>query len=400
MKQPRLFLIGLLATGLLTFTGCGGGGGGGNGGDGGNGVDPTPVTNTTFNLVNLTGLAGGSFSAGIAINNGGLAVGFSDDGINTKAAKWTVTDAAPAATLLSPLDGNTYSAAYGVNAAGVSVGESGAVIATVPDANTVAVFWTATAAQALPATGLFADGASAAYAISDDGKVIGEAVNDAAGNTAAIVWPTTATAPIILGNLPGGTFASAYFIGADGRIIGEARNSAGQVQAVVWAPAAGGAFTAGQAPTPLAELTGQLASVALGVEANGRIVGEAELPGNVVHGVIWNADGTIAADLGANTSLQAINAGDRLVGYSTPDASGNRAAIWNGANLADTKTINAAGSQAFGINASSQIIGSNGVQAFAAIPQYLNFLTHNAKRLPLRRGSHFALRLWLLLSGG
>ena len=370
MKQPRLLLISLLASGILTVAGCGGGGGkDSDDNGGGNGVLPTPVTNTTFNLVSLGGLAGGSFSSGIAINDGGLAVGFADDGINTKATKWTVTDAAPVATVLSPLTGNSYSAAYGVNAAGITVGESGTIVATVPDATVVAVFWTATAAQPLPATGLFPGGTSAAYAISAAGKVVGEAVNDAAGNTAAIFWPTTATDPVILGNLAGGTFASAYFIGADGRIVGEARNSAGQLQAVVWTPAAGGVFAAGQAPTPLTALAGQLASVAFGVEANGRIVGEAELPGGVVHGVIWNADGSIATDLGANTSLQAINGVDRLIGYSTPDATGTRAAIWNGANLADTKTVAPAGSQAFGVNASSQIIGTNGVQAFVAIPQ-------------------------------
>lgn len=380
MKQSRLLLTGLLATGILTLAGCGGnGGGGGNNDGGGVVVDPTPVTNTAFNLVNLTGL-GGSFSAGIAINNGGTAVGFSDDGISTKGARWTVTDAAPVATPLAPLaGGNTYSAAYGVNASGVAVGESGTTTTTIDpltnaivttiDGNTVAVVWPAAAAQLLPNAGLFAGGASAAYAISDDGKIVGEAVNDAAGNTAAIFWPSTVTTPVILGNLPGGTFASAFFIGADGRIVGEARNSAGQVQAVVWTPGAGGVFAPGQAPTPLAGLAGQLASVAFGVEANGRIVGEAELPGGVVHGVIWNADGSVAADLGANTSLQAISSADRLVGYATPDATGTRAAIWNGASLVDTKNVASAGSQAFGVNASSQIIGTNGLQAFVAIPQ-------------------------------
>ena len=84
MKQPRLLLIGLLATGLFTLAGCGGGGGDRDSDDGGVIVDPTPVTNTTFNLVNLTGLLGGSFSTGIAINDSGLAVGISDDGVNTK----------------------------------------------------------------------------------------------------------------------------------------------------------------------------------------------------------------------------------------------------------------------------------------------------------------------------
>jgi uncharacterized membrane protein len=378
MKQLRLLLIGLMVTAAISLSACGGGGGGGGGdagsgagggtgggGTGGGGTVQTPVTNTIFNTVELTGL-GGSFSAGIAINAGGLAVGFSDDGESVKGASWTVTDANPAATVLSPLTDNNYSAAYGVNGSGIAVGESGATVDTVADANTVAVFWSSGDAQPLPTTGLVDGGASAAFAINDDGEIVGEAVNDAAGNTAAVYWASAAADPVVLGNLPGGNFSSAYFIGADGRIVGEADNGAGQTQAVVWVPAVGVGF---QAPVPLAAVTNQVASAAFGVDLNGRIAGEAELAGGEVHGIIWNANGTVAADLGANTSAQAISNVDRIVGYNAALTSNDRAAVWNGANTADTKSVAVAFSQAYGVNDSTQIVGFGGSQAFAAIPQ-------------------------------
>ncbi|HEX9833400.1 MAG TPA: hypothetical protein VGA66_10010, partial [Mycobacterium sp.] len=272
----------------------------------------------------------------------------------------------PTATELSPLDGSNYSAAYGVNGAGIAVGESGDTVDTVADANTVAVFWSAGAAEALPTDGLLPGGASAAFAVNDDGEIVGEAVNDDAGNTAAVYWAGSATTPVILGNLPGGNFSSAYFIGADGRIVGESQNGDGQIQAVVWVPAVGVGF---QAPVPLAAVANQIASAAFGVDLNGRIVGEAELADGIVHGIIWNANGAVATTLGANTSAQAINNADRIVGYNAALTGSDFAAIWNGANTADTKSIAAAFSHAYGLNDSSQIVGLAGSQAFAALPQ-------------------------------
>jgi uncharacterized membrane protein len=365
-----------MVTAAISLSACGGGGGGGGGGDGGGGTTPsgggggggtvqTPVTNTNFNMVALAGF-GGSFSAGIAINADGLAVGFADDGTSVKGASWTVTDATPTPTELSPLDGNSYSAAYGVNGAGVAVGESGNTVNAVPDANTVAVVWSTDVAVALPTTGLLAGGASAAFSINDDGEIVGEAVNDAEGNTVALYWASSAVDPLMLGNLPGGSFSSAYFIGADGRIVGEAENGSGQAQAVVWLPAVGVGY---QAPVPLTAVTNQIASAAFGADLNGRIVGEAELASGAVHGIIWNANGSVAADLGADTSAQAISNADRIVGYNAALTGNDRAVVWNGADIADTRSLAAVFSHAYGVNDSTQIVGFSGGQAFAAIPQ-------------------------------
>lgn len=340
--------------GMLTLAGCGGGGGGG-------GSEPT-VAATTFNMVELAGF-GGDFSAGVAINDDGLAVGFSDNGTSIRGAKWTITDASPLATVLPPLDGNSYSAAYGVNAAGVSVGESGVNT----DTNTVAVYWADITpfALRLDTSGINAAGPSAAFSINSDGEIVGEAVN-AAGNTVAIYWESITAAPLILDNLTGGDFSSAYFIGADGRIVGEAEGAISNTQAVVWLPVLPAGY---DVPKALDLVDNQSSSVALGVDNVGRIVGEAELATGVIQGVVWNANGSVAKNLGANTSLQAINDSSRMVGYNQALTGSDISSIWSLANILDTKSLAGTFSQAYGINAGNQVVGVSGTQAFAALPQ-------------------------------
>lgn len=370
MKNLRTLLVGMLVTGTLTIAGCGGGGGGSSSGGGGGGGTQPPAGSITFNMVELAGF-GGDFSAGVAINDAGLAVGFAHDGISgsVKGAKWTVTDAAPLATELSPLTGNLYSAAYGVNSTGIAVGESGDTVAAVPDANTVAVYWPSgtVVPTELSTTGLFVGGASAAFAVNDTGEIVGEAVADADGNTVAVYWADIGAAPLSLGNLNGGSFSSAYFIGADGRIVGEAQNGpSGQAQAVVWLPAVGVGY---QAPVALSAVANQSSSVAFGVDLNGRIVGEAELTSGVVQGVIWSANGSVASSLGANTSIQAINDVNRVVGYTAALSGNDRAAFWNTANFADFQNLSTLFSHAYGLNDSNQIVGFAGNRAVAAVPQ-------------------------------
>jgi hypothetical protein len=312
-------------------------------------------------MVALAGF-GGDFSAGVAINDDGLAVGFSDNGSSIKGARWTVTDASPVATALEPLSGNNYSAAYGVNADGIAVGESGVNT----DTNTVAVFWPAGSSTPteLSTTGLFASGPSAAFSINADGEIVGEAVN-ADGDTVAIYWESLTAAPLILDNLTGGDFSSAYFIGADGGIVGEAEGDNSNTTAVVWVPSADG-YAGPKALDPIAN---QNSSVALGVDNFGRIVGEAELDSGVVQGVVWNANGSVAKNLGANTSLQAINDSSRMVGYNLALTGSDISSIWSVANILDNKNLAVAFSQAYGINAGNQVVGVSGTQAFAALPQ-------------------------------
>lgn len=356
MKKFGFILAGLMTAGVLTLAGCGGGGGGG-------ASEPT-VTATTFNMVELARF-GDNFSAGVAINDGGLAVGFSDNGISMKGTKWTVTDVPSVATTLEPLAGNNYSAAYGVNADGIAVGESGVNT----DINTVAVYWLtgSTTPTELSTTGLFAAGPSAAFSINTDGEIVGEAVSDDEGNTVAVYWASPTAHPLMLDNLTGGDFSSAYFIGDDGRIVGEAEGSNSNTQAVVWTPRS---LVAGyDDPVALAQVDNQRSSIALGADSLGRIVGEVELASGVIQGVVWNANGSVAKALGANTSLQAINDSNRMVGYSAALSGSDISSIWSIANILDTKSLAVAFSQAYGVNASNQVVGISGTQAFAALPQ-------------------------------
>jgi hypothetical protein len=354
MKKIRFLLAGLMAAGVLTLAGCGGGGGGGGG-------EPT-VTATMFNMIELAGF-GGNFSASVAINDDGMAVGFSDTGTSMKGSRWTVTDVPSVVTTLEPLNGNSYSAAYGVNAEGIAVGESGANT----DANTVAVYWPvgSSTPAALSTTGLFAGGASAAFSINAAGKIVGEAVDDDEGNTVAVYWASPTAVPIRLDNLDDGDFSSAYFISADGRIVGEADGSNSNTQAVVWMPTLSGY----NEPRTLDPVVNQSSSVALGVDSLGRIVGEVELTNGEIQGVVWNADRTLAKNLGANTSVQAINDSSRMVGYNLALSGNDISSIWSVANILDMKSLAPKFSQAYGINAGNQVVGISGTQAFAALPQ-------------------------------
>ena len=85
--------------------------------------------------------------------------------------------------------------------------------------------------------------------------------------------------------------------------------------------------------------------------------------------MVWNADGSIAVALGADTSAQAINGVDRIVGFTGAFTGADRAAIWNGANVADTRNLSDVFSQAYGINDSSHVVGVAGTGAFVAVPQ-------------------------------
>lgn len=365
MKQLRLLIMGLMATLALSLAACGGGGGGG-GGAPGPGDDPTPVTNTVFEVFQLANLDGGSFSAGIAINIDGVAVGYADDGSTVKGVMWDVNDPATA-VMLEALGGDDglYSASYGINSTGVTVGESET------ESGIAAVYWSAgaTLPTALTLTGLPA-GNSAAYAINGSGEIVGEAA-DAAGLSVAVYWQDSNSAPLMLGHLSGAedAFSSAYYISDAGLIVGESLNADGEPQAVVWAPGEGGVYVAGQAPQALAPILNQAASVAFGIDLDGRIVGEAELESGVVHGVMWNVDGSLNETLTAATSAQFINNNDRIVGYTDALSGTDSATVWNALDTSDRQSLTeVAFSQAYGANDMDQIVGIALNQAVVALP--------------------------------
>jgi uncharacterized membrane protein len=384
MRRFRTIILASLAATALALSGCGSGGGSssssggtGGGGGGGGGTAGGAVSSALFEEAAMPGF-GGSFTAGVAINDSAVpeVVGFSEnDTAVVKAASWTIVGGVPSvAAELAPLAGNTYSAAYGINNGGIAVGESGATadVGGLPtaDANTVAVYWPRGAVDPAPLStaGLFAGRASAAYAINTAGQVVGEAAANADGDTVAVFWPGVGSSPVVLAGLPtsGSASSSAYSIAADGTIVGESRNAAGRMQAVAWLPTGPGAYGG---PVPLAPLVNQRASVALGVDDAGHIVGEAELEDGTLRGMVWNDDGSVLADLGAATSAAAINADGWISGTAAASTGNDQAIVWNLADPADNQVISPAFSQAYDINDAGIVVGVSGTGASISVPR-------------------------------
>lgn len=375
-KVLGIFLTGLLA---LTLSACGGGGGGGGGGTSadrdGDGIpntsDAAPdnaATFATFSSAPLARLPGGAYGVATAVNDAPapLVVGSSDDGTGIlKAVTWTVNAAGqPAAPItLNPLAGNGYSAAYGVNDGGIVVGESKKGLEFVP------VFWGA--GSTTPTELSLTMGATtfvfgSAYGIDNGGSIVGE-IKRADGTLMAALWSSSGAAPVELATL-GGPSASAYFIGEGGWIVGESTTAAGQVHATLWTLNAAGIPSA---PVDLGVLPGHVRSIALGVDGEGRIVGESEQADGTTNAVIWqqNALGTyLATDLGVNAGAAAINDADRIAGHIALESSvwDTRSAVPGNFN----KLFSTAGlSQGYGQNQGGIVVGLQGDQGFAAVPQ-------------------------------
>jgi uncharacterized membrane protein len=205
---------------------------------------------------------------------------------------------------------------------------------------------------------------SAAYDINNNGAVVGEG-EDALGNLMAVVWPSSTADPLKLDDLSTNLGSSAYFISDAGVIVGESRDGtvAGNLQAVAWVPVNG----VYGAPLPLTAMTGQVSSIALGVDLAGNIVGEAELADGI-HGVVWSLAGAVVADLGVNTSAQAISHGsgsDRIVGYVNALNGADQATVWNRLDLTDKQEFDPF-SQAYSVNDSFTIVGVMDNKAVAA----------------------------------
>lgn len=308
--------------------------------------------------IGLTGL-GGLFSAAVGINGANVGVGLSEDGAGViKAVKWTVSGTgASGPSQLDPLAGNEYSAAYAVGDDGLVVGESA------KGSGFVAVAWPdgATTPTELELGALAAP--SAAYGTAD-GRIVGEA--SSGGHTVAVLWPSASAAPLRLATL-GGDTASAYAVSGAGLIVGESVDADGASRGALWKLDATGAPGA---PVPLAPLAGHLATTATGIDESGTvIVGESEASTGEVHAVLWKLDaaGTPGAptDLGAG-SASAVNGVHRIAGHR------DGASMWDDRNPALLESVVAGElgvSQAYGLNDSGFVVGMADHRGFVAVPR-------------------------------
>ncbi|SNB44964.1 hypothetical protein [Geobacter sp. DSM 9736] len=386
MEKLKRILTGLLIAAMFALPGCGGGGGGGGPSDlDGDGVpnaqDAFPNDAAKFSAFatkQLSPLSGGIFSAAIGINSAMKVIGMSDNGSQqiqgvlwSVAADGTQTDQ----VRLKPLGSNSYSAAYGINDSGIIVGESS------KGSDTVAVWWPSGATASSEPTELLllsATGPSAAYSINNRGVKVGEAL-DSNGRMVAVVWRSGDTAPVPLGGLASDATSAAFAVNESMKAVGESEVSAGgAVHAVIWSMDANGVLTDG--PTDLGTLSGHLNSTALGVATlpNGKtvIVGESESATGEVHAVMWQEGllfGYNIVDLGpagARGSAAAISSLGLIAGFT--DTTGSLATVWHAMHSTPVTTnpvfSDSSLGQALGINNAGYLVGISADRAFVAVP--------------------------------
>ena len=389
MKKYWLLLASLAVVLTLTLAGCGGGGGGGGNSDrDGDGIpndqDSFPDDTTkfaAFTNVSLPGLQGMTFSSAMAINDAGLIVGTSNDVQgDIHGVFWTSSTATSPTRLEFPAHpGGEFGAAFGVNTTGDVVGETNNAVG-----GRDAIFWlgttgTPSAASPLPLPPIAGAQYTAAYDINDSKRIVGESqsasVNKAVTWTLTVAGTTvTPSQPMVLGEPVGATGSSAYAIGDNNRIVGEHTLASGAVNGILWTLSADGTTVASMIPLP--PLTGDTESVAYGINADGRIVGESTSAAGVTRSVTWTVSGTTATPVALGTTAEgnalAINNSGRMAGWTAPTAGGEaNASVWDDLNLTKFDSVVAAAgfSQGFGINNGGSIVGMTGNVAFVAVPQ-------------------------------
>jgi hypothetical protein len=380
----------MVAAFALALAGCGGAGGGpvspgagepvnpggGPGGDPGGGTTVAdrdadgipdiedrfpddPARFDAFTAVLLDGLSG-LFSAAVAVNGDGAVVGVSEDGSGAvKGTRWHVGEGgaggAPAA--LQPIAGNSHSAAYGISEDGVAVGESERGVSS------VAVAWTSPGAPPIE-LGLGGLAPPAVAHAIEERRVVGEA-RSTAGEAVAVLWTRLDADAIPLGPLPGDGASAAYAI-AEGLVVGASTGPGGRTRGAVWEVEDGRA----RGLWPLAPLPGHVASVALGVNDRGEIVGESEDAAGGVRAVAWTFDGDrpgSPVDLGEG-SASSIDRRGRIAGAHGVSP---QAALWDVRNFALPEFVLAdllGPTSAYALNERGLVVGLFGDRAVAAVP--------------------------------
>ena len=269
---------------------------------------------------------GGSTGSASAINNAGVVVGASALAGNTAshATYWLGGTASDLGTLGSL---NAVSGASGINASGQISGYS-QIGAGGTNSVTHAVLWPGP--NAYPKADLGAvDGLSAAsssaFAINDKGAVVGYG-GSADYFREAHYWKTSAD----LKNIAAG-FA-AYGINNNNQIVGDTGfiNGASQVQSLpaLWTLNANGTF----AETVLGLLPGAPRAYASDISDSGMITGTQFFTSGAYHAARWNANTTVAIDLGtlggSSSTAGGLNEAGLVVGASTTAAGFTHAALW------------------------------------------------------------------------
>jgi probable HAF family extracellular repeat protein len=209
----------------------------------------------------LANLPGGKISEAHAINSRGQAVGYSTltGDMVRHAVLW---DNKGKAIDLGTLPGDTNSEARGINNRGEVVGES-----YTTEGPRHAVVWRDRVISALPT---LRGGDSAAYAINNDGQIVGFA------GVHAALWEKGGVKD--LGRLPGSRSSRAYDINDRGDVVGSS-DVAFYPHATLWSHGSA---------TDLGSLPGGTQSEARSINDNGKIVGQSYDSTGHGHAVSWD----------------------------------------------------------------------------------------------------------------
>jgi probable HAF family extracellular repeat protein len=202
------------------------------------------------------------------------------------------------------------------------------------------------------------------YAINDSGQLTGEAaVMIGVGPYHAFVWKNDGSPMLDLGTL-GGLQSRGIAINASGQVAGSSEfpGVSGETHAFVWkndgSPMLDLGTLGGTADAPY--------SASVGINAAGQVAGNSSVPGAVFneHAFFWRNDGSPIQDLGtlggSQSIARALNESGQVVGESgTAQRNHSHAFVWlnNGTPLKDLGNFGGPDSWAFDINFSGQVTG-------------------------------------------
>ena len=176
---------------------------------------------------NDLGTLGGTYSFAYDINQSGIVAGTAFDSANKeKACLWNSGRTID----LSSVSGGYFTAARGVNDSGQVILWGMPIGAT----SNHATFWDGDPQNSAIDLGTLGGSESWAYALNNNGYVVGSASTPRDSETHAFVWDGSEKTD--LGTLPGGYFSSAFGINDQGIIVGFSLDASGNTHAVEWVP--------------------------------------------------------------------------------------------------------------------------------------------------------------------
>lgn len=305
----------------------------------------TPTAPATYRVINL---GAGELMYFPAINDSGqVAFSLNNDPAPTRALFYDGTTILDIGTL-----GGSQAVAGGVNNAGQVTG--GALPSGDGRYGHGFVWSRSTGMIDLGALGTLG---SSAIGINNRGQVAGNSPAPD-GMAHAFRW-SPEQGMVDIGLFPGGSyFTNATGISDSGLVTGWGINANGDGHAFAWTP-----------PTGIIDLgtLGGTHSFAYDTNADGKVVGYATVPGNLLHAFIWSRSRGMK-DLGTGGGVEsfanAINDKGQVVGGINYSTEVQRAFSWTRASgMIDLGTLGGPGSGALDVNDKGQVVGGSNIKA-------------------------------------